>query len=81
VVPARSGGIFRENCGLTRQRAEISSSGCGTAQSRKWDGSCWRRANTWSLPLAKRRRRIGEMVDHALRKGVEFEKPAFGATS
>lgn len=29
---------------------------------------------------AKRRRYISEMVDHALRKGVKFEKPALGVT-
>lgn len=32
------------------------------------------------LPAAKRRRYIGEMVDHALRKGVKLEKPALGVT-
>jgi hypothetical protein len=32
------------------------------------------------LPLSKRRRYVGEMVDHALRKGVKFEKPALGVT-
>lgn len=30
--------------------------------------------------LAKRRQYIGEMVDHAMRKGVKFEKPALGVT-
>ena len=30
--------------------------------------------------LAKRRRYVGEMVDHALRRGVKFEKPALGVT-
>jgi hypothetical protein len=33
-----------------------------------------------SLPLAKRRQYVGEMVDHALKKGVKFEKPALGVT-
>lgn len=32
------------------------------------------------LPLAKRRKYVGEMVDHALKKGVKFEKPALGVT-
>lgn len=32
------------------------------------------------LPLKQRRRYIGEMVDHALRKGVKFGKPALGVT-
>ncbi|PWU10477.1 MAG: hypothetical protein C5B50_25590 [Verrucomicrobia bacterium] len=32
------------------------------------------------LPRAKRRQYVGEMVDHALRKGVKFEKPALGVT-
>ena len=32
------------------------------------------------LPLAARRRYVAEMVDHALRKGVKFEKPALGVT-
>lgn len=32
------------------------------------------------LPLAKRRRYVAEMVDHALRKGVRFDKPALGVT-
>jgi hypothetical protein len=32
------------------------------------------------LPLAKRRRYIGEMIDHAIRKGVKFDKPALGVT-
>ncbi len=32
------------------------------------------------LPVVKRRRYIGEMVDHALRKGVKFERPALGVT-
>ena len=32
------------------------------------------------LPLAQRRRYVGEMVDHALKKGVKFEKPALGVT-
>jgi hypothetical protein len=30
------------------------------------------------LPLAARRRYIGEMVDHAIRKGVKSDKPALG---
>lgn len=33
-----------------------------------------------SLPLAERRRYVAEMVDHALRKGVKFDKPALGVT-
>jgi hypothetical protein len=32
------------------------------------------------LPLAARRRYIGEMVDHATRKGVKSHKPALGFT-
>lgn len=32
------------------------------------------------LPLAERRRYVGDMVDHALRKGVKFDKPALGVT-
>jgi hypothetical protein len=32
------------------------------------------------LPLAARRRYIGEMVDHAARKGVKSDKPALGVT-
>ena len=32
------------------------------------------------LPLAERRRYVGEMMDHALRKGVKFNKPALGVT-
>jgi hypothetical protein len=32
------------------------------------------------LPLAARRRYIGEMVDHATRKGVKSAKPALGVT-
>jgi hypothetical protein len=32
------------------------------------------------LPLAERRRYVAEMVDHAVRKGVKFEKPALGVT-
>ncbi len=32
------------------------------------------------LPLAERRRYVGEMVDHAIRKGVKFDKPALGVT-
>ena len=32
------------------------------------------------LPLAERRRYIAEMVGHALRKGVKFDKPALGVT-
>jgi hypothetical protein len=30
--------------------------------------------------LAQRRRYIDEMVEHALRKGVKFKKPALGVT-
>lgn len=33
------------------------------------------------LPPAERKRQIAEMVDHARRKGVKFEKPAHGVTS
>jgi hypothetical protein len=29
------------------------------------------------LPLAERRRYVAEMVDHAVRKGVKFDKPAW----
>ena len=32
------------------------------------------------LPVSKRRQYVGEMVDHALSKGVKFEKPALGVT-
>lgn len=32
------------------------------------------------LPLAARRRYIGEMVDHAVKKGVKSDKPALGVT-
>ena len=32
------------------------------------------------MPLAERRRYIAEMMDHAMRKGVKFEKPALGVT-
>ena len=32
------------------------------------------------LPLAKRRRYVADMVDHAVRKGVKFDKPALGVT-
>lgn len=32
------------------------------------------------LPLAARRRYIGEMVDHATQKGVKSHKPALGVT-
>jgi hypothetical protein len=31
-------------------------------------------------PLAKRRQYVGEMLDHALPKGVKFHKPALGVT-
>ena len=32
------------------------------------------------LPLAERRRYVADMVDHAVRKGVKFNKPALGVT-
>jgi len=32
------------------------------------------------LPLAARRKYVGEMVDHATKKGVQFDKPALGVT-
>jgi hypothetical protein len=32
------------------------------------------------LPLKKRRQYVAEMVDHALSKGVKFDKPALGVT-
>ena len=32
------------------------------------------------LPLAQRKQYVAEMVDHALRKGVKFDKPALGVT-
>ena len=32
------------------------------------------------LPLAQRRRYVADMVDHAARKGVKFDKPALGVT-
>ena len=32
------------------------------------------------LPLEQRKAYIGEMVDHARKKGVKFEKPALGVT-
>lgn len=33
------------------------------------------------LPPAERRMQIAEMMDHAIRKGVAFEKPTLGVTS
>jgi hypothetical protein len=30
------------------------------------------------LPLKERRRYVAEMYDHAVRKGVKFDKPALG---
>jgi hypothetical protein len=32
------------------------------------------------LPLAERKAYIADMVDHARRKGVKFDKPALGVT-
>jgi hypothetical protein len=32
------------------------------------------------LPLEERRAYLAAMVDHAISKGVEFEKPALGVT-
>lgn len=32
------------------------------------------------LPLEERKAYVAEMVDHARRKGVRFEKPAMGVT-
>jgi len=32
------------------------------------------------LPLEERKKYIAEMVDHAVSKGVKFEKPALGVT-
>jgi len=32
------------------------------------------------LELAERRRYVADMVDHAVRKGVKFDKPALGVT-
>jgi hypothetical protein len=32
------------------------------------------------LPLAARRRYVGEMVDYAIQKGVKSGKPALGVT-
>ena len=32
------------------------------------------------LPFEERRRYVAEMVDHALREGVKFDKPALGVT-
>ena len=32
------------------------------------------------LPLEERKRYVAEMVDHARKKGVRFEKPALGTT-
>ena len=32
------------------------------------------------LPLEERRKYVGEMVDHARRKGVKRERPALGVT-
>jgi hypothetical protein len=32
------------------------------------------------LPLEERRRYVGEMVDHARRRGVNLERPARGVT-
>ncbi len=33
------------------------------------------------LPLPERRRYVAAMVDHALRKGLKFDKPALGVTT
>lgn len=32
------------------------------------------------LPLEQRRKYVADMFDHAVRKGVKFEKPALGVT-
>ena len=32
------------------------------------------------LPLEERKKYVAEMVDHAVSKGVKFEKPALGVT-
>jgi hypothetical protein len=32
------------------------------------------------LPVTKRRQYVGELADHALKKGVKFEKPDLGVT-
>lgn len=32
------------------------------------------------LPLEERKKYVAEMVDHAVCKGVKFEKPALGVT-
>jgi hypothetical protein len=32
------------------------------------------------LPLAERRRYVADMFDHAMGKGVKFDKPALGVT-
>ena len=32
------------------------------------------------LPMKQRRRYVAEMVDHVVRKGLKFEKPALGVT-
>lgn len=32
------------------------------------------------LPLEQRKKYVAEMVDHARKKGVKFEKPALGVT-
>lgn len=32
------------------------------------------------MPLAQRRRYVADMVEHAVRKGVKFDKPALGVT-
>jgi len=32
------------------------------------------------LPLEERKKYVAEMVDHAISKGVKFEKPALGVT-
>jgi len=32
------------------------------------------------LPLAARRRYVGEMVDHAVQRGVKSDKPTLGVT-
>lgn len=41
-------------------------------------GEEWARVNF--LPLKERRKYVAEVVDHARRKGVKFDKPALGVT-
>jgi hypothetical protein len=51
------------------------------SQTKAWSPGVRRRvARVNFLPLAERRRYVADMVDHAVRKGVKFDKPALGVT-